>query len=349
MLQAEAVRARPRVGAARRRLTLAAGLAVLALVLLLVLGLSLALGARSMSLGTVLQALVNADPNSNDHSVVLDQRLPRTLIGLAVGIALGLAGAIMQGITRNPIADPGLLGVNAGSALFVVVAITWFGVGSTEGYVWFALGGAAIAAVLVYGIGMAGRGGATPARVALVGAAVTAAATSLVSLVLVTNVETLNQYRFWVVGSLVGRDLDTLAVLLPFLVTGALMAVVVTRDLNVLALGDDVARGLGQRLGRARAAAGAAVVLLCGSATALAGPIVFVGLVVPHAARLVTGPDQRWIAAYSALLGPILLLTADVIGRLVAQPGELEVGLVVAFIGAPLMIAIVRRSRLAAL
>lgn len=349
MLQAERIGPRPRVGAVRRRPVLAAGIAVLAVVLVLVIGLSLALGARSMSPATALQALVDADPGDNDHSVVLDQRLPRTLIGLAVGVALGLAGAIMQGITRNPIADPGLLGVNAGAALLVVIAITWLGVASVEGYVWFALGGAALAAVLVYGIGTVGRGGATPARLALVGAAFTAAATSLVSLVLVTNVETLNQYRFWVVGSLVGRELDTLALLTPLLVVGALLAVAVTRDLNVLALGDDVARGLGQRLGRARAMAAGAVVLLCGSATALAGPIVFVGLVVPHAARLVTGPDQRWIAAYSALLGPILLLAADVVGRLVAQPGELEVGLVVAFIGAPLMIAIVRRSRLAAL
>ena len=334
---------------ARRNGRLAAGLAVTAAALVVVALLGVALGARSIPLDTVLQALVDPQSGDNDHLVVRELRVPRTIIGLAVGAALGLAGAVIQGITRNPIADPGLLGVNAGAALAVVAAITWLGVASPAGYVWFAFAGAALAAAMVYGIGAMGRDGATPVRLALVGAAFTAAATSLTTMMLLIDIETLDRYRFWVVGSLVGRDLGTLAVMAPFLAVGALMALAVGRVLNAISLGDDVARGLGQRLGRARAAAAAAVVLLCGAATALAGPIVFVGLVVPHIARRITGPDYRWILAYSALLGPILLVAADVIGRLIARPGELEAGIVVAFLGAPVMIALVRRSTLSGL
>lgn len=320
---------------------------VAALVAVAVLG--VALGARSIPLDTVLQALVDPAAGNNDHLVVRELRLPRTVIGLAVGAALGMAGTVIQGMTRNPIADPGLLGVNAGAALAVVAAITWLGVASPAGYVWFALAGAAVAAAAVYAIGAIGRDGATPVRLALVGAAFTAAATSLTTMMLLIDIDTFDRYRFWVVGSLVGRDLGTLAVMAPFLVVGAVLALGAGRVLNAVSLGDDVARGLGQRLGRARAAAAASVVLLCGAATALAGPIVFVGLVVPHIARRITGPDYRWILAHSALLGPILLVGADVVGRLIARPAEIEAGLLVAFIGAPVMMALVRRSSLSGL
>jgi iron complex transport system permease protein len=311
--------------------------------------LGLAVGSRSVSPVTVLQALIDPGAGGNDGLVVRDQRLPRTLIGLAVGAALGVAGAVMQGLTRNPIADPGLLGVNAGASLAVVAAITWFGVSGASGYVWFAFAGAALAAALVHGIGSLGRDGPTPVTLALVGAAVTAAGTSLTTILLLTDIDTLDLYRFWIVGSLVGRDLGVLVTLLPFLVAGALLALGTGRMLNAVSLGDDVARGLGQHLGRARAGAGTAIVLLCGSAVALAGPIVFIGLVVPHVARRITGPDHRWIIAYSALLGSILLIAADVAGRVVAPPGEIEAGLVVAFAGAAVLIALVRGRRLAEL
>ncbi len=328
---------------------LAAGLLAAGVALALVVLLGLAVGSRSIPFTTVLDALVHPGGEGNDTSVVIDQRLPRTVIGLAVGAALGIAGALMQGVTRNPIADPGLLGVNAGASLAVVAAITWFGVATAAGYVWFAFAGAALATALVYSIGSIGRDGATPVRLALVGAAVTAAATSLTTILLLTDIDTLDVYRFWTVGSLVGRDLGTLAVMSPFLVVGALLALGAGRMLNAVSLGDDVAQGLGQDLTRARAATGIAVVLLCGSAVALAGPIVFVGLVVPHIARRVTGPDHRWILAYSVMLGPILLILADVIGRVIARPGEIEAGLVVAFLGAPVMIALVRRAKLSGL
>jgi len=276
--------------------------------------------------------------------VVRDLRVPRTVVGLLAGLALGLAGSIMQGVTRNPLADPGLLGVNAGASLSVVVGITFFGATQPEAFVWFAFAGAAAATAAVYAIGASGRGGATPIKLALSGAALTAAITSLITLLLVTNLDTLQIYRFWAVGSLVGRDLGTAGVVLPFLLVGAVLAFVTSRSLNVLSLGDDVARGLGQSLVRARVTSALAIVLLCGSATALAGPLVFVGLVVPHIARRLVGSDYRWILAYSLLLGPMLLVCADIVGRLVAPPGELEAGLVVAFLGAPVLIAFARSS-----
>jgi len=276
--------------------------------------------------------------------VVLDLRVPRTLIGLVAGAALGLAGALMQGLTRNPLADPGLLGVNAGASLAVVAAISVFGVTSPAGYVWFAFAGAALAAVLVYLVA-SGRNGPTPLSLTLAGAAVTAVLTSLITLVLLRDLDTLGQYRFWSVGSLVGRDASTVLPLIPFLVVGAVLALVLGRGLNGLALGDDVARGLGQRVGLTRVVAGVAIILLCGSATSLAGPLVFVGLVVPHLARRMIGTDYRWILAYSVPLGAMLLVLADTVGRLIAQPAELEAGIVVALIGAPVLIALVRRDR----
>jgi len=322
-------------------------------VLVIVLGgvvlLSLAVGARGIAPGAVLDAILSPVLSNNDHMVVRDLRVPRTVIGLLAGAALGLAGAIMQGVTRNPLADPGLLGVNAGASLAVVVGISFFGATQPGGFVWFAFAGAAAATAVVYAIGSSGRGGATPIKLALSGAALTAALTSVITLILVTDLDTLNLYRFWAVGSLVGRDLGTAAVVLPFLLVGAVLALLSGPGLNLLALGDDLARGLGQSVLRARIASALAIVLLCGSATALAGPLVFVGLVVPHLARRFSGSDYRWILAYSLLLGPVLLIAADVLGRLIALPGEIEAGLVVAFLGAPVLIAFARRSTVTSL
>ncbi|WP_324651267.1 iron ABC transporter permease [Georgenia sp. H159] len=333
----------------RRLLALGGAVALL----LVAVAASLALGARDIPLATVLEALTARVAGDNDHSVVLDQRLPRTAVGLLVGAALGLAGTLMQGVTRNPLADPGILGINAGASLLVVLAITVLGITSPSAYVWFAFAGAAAATVVVYGIGASGRQGSTPVRLALVGTALTAGITSVLTLLLLGSTTATNAYRFWSVGSLAGRGSgaggDVLLALVPFLVVGALLALLSGRALNLLAMGDDVARGLGLAVGRARLLAIVAAVLLAGGATALAGPIVFVGLVVPHVIRAFTGPDYRWILAAAVVVGPTLLLAADVLGRLVARPGELEAGLVVAFVGAPAMIAIVRRSRLAGL
>ncbi|MBB5639803.1 FecCD family ABC transporter permease [Cryobacterium roopkundense] len=326
-----------------------AGLLVAVLLLALAIAASLAIGTRDVSLVTVIDALFRPDPAVTDHVVVRDLRIPRTVVGLLAGLALGLAGALMQGVTRNPLADPGLLGVNAGASLFVVAGIAWFGVTSALGYVWFAFAGAAVAAVVVYVIGSLGREGATPVKLALAGTALTAALTSLITIVLLSNSEAFDRYRFWAAGSLVARGLDSTLPLVPFIAIGVVLAVAAARMLNALALGDDLARGLGQNLVTARIVCAVAIVLLCGSATAMAGPIVFVGLAVPHLARWFTGPDYRLILLFSAILGPTLLLAADVVGRVIGRPGEIEAGLVVAFLGAPVLIALVRRAKPAGL
>lgn len=335
-------------GIVRRRSTRATGLVVLVGGLTLIALVSVAFGSKPIAMDQVLDALFAFD-GSHDQVIVRSLRIPRTLVGLGVGIALGLAGAVMQGVTRNPLADPGILGVNAGAALAVVVAIYAFGVTDLTVYVWFAFVGALLAALGVYALGSLGGGGATPVKLALAGAAVTALLGSLTTAVLLLDVATLDQFRFWVVGSLAGRDAAVARQVTPFLVVGSILALGSGRALNALGLGDDVARSLGSRIALARAVAAASVVLLVGTAVAAAGPIGFVGLAVPHVARAVTGPDYRWILPYSALLAPILLLGADVVGRIVARPAELQVGVVTAFVGAPVFVALVRRRRLAEL
>jgi iron complex transport system permease protein len=297
----------------------------------------------------VFDALFHYNPALDDHIIVRSLRIPRTITGLLVGAALGLAGTVMQGVARNPLADPGILGVEAGAALFVVIAIHSFGVATLIGYVWFAFVGAAVASVLVYAVGSLGREGATPVKLALAGAAITAFLGSITTAILLFDVATLDQYRFWAVGSLAGRDGRIATQVAPFIAVGAVMALSSGRSLNSLALGDDVARSLGQRIGLARLFSAAAIVLLVGGATAAAGPIAFVGLTVPHVARAITGPDYRWVLPYSMVLAPILLLTADVTGRMVARPAEVQVGIITALIGAPFFIALVRRRKLAEL
>lgn len=309
---------------------------------------SVALGARPLSLDTVWQALVNADPANGDHAVVLS-RLPRTVSALLIGAALGLAGTALQGMTRNPLADPGIMGLNAGAAFAVVTAIYVFGVTSFTGYVWFALAGTALAALVVYAVASLGREGATPVKLALAGAALTAGLTSLLSAVLVSSQQTLNTFRFWQVGTVSGRGWDVLLPLIPFLAVGAAILLASGRALNGLSLGDDVARGLGQNVALSRGVMAVGVVLLCGAATAAAGPIAFLGLVIPHLVRGLAGPDYRWILVLSAVLAPVLLLVADVVGRLILPPGEVQVGIMTAVIGAPVFIAIIRRRKLAEL
>lgn len=324
--------------------TRAAWLAGAVVVLVLVAGASLAVGAREVPLATVWQALSAFDPANGDHAVVL-ARIPRTVLGLLAGGALGLAGAAMQGVARNPLADPGILGVNAGAALAVVAGIYIFGVATFSGYVWFALIGAAAAAVVVYLIASLGREGATPVKLALAGAALSAGLSSLMNIILVSSQDTLDRFRFWQVGGIAGRDWTVLLPGLPILAAGALIVLLAGRTLNSLALGDDIARGLGRRVGPSRALVALGIVLLCGTATALAGPIGFVGLVVPHAVRVLTGPDYRWILAFSLVAAPVLLLAADILGRVVLPPGEVLAGIMTALIGAPVFVWLIRRGK----
>jgi iron complex transport system permease protein len=339
-----AVPSRPR---RTRRSILVLGLVGCMALLVLVCLLSVAIGSKQVPLSAVFDALRHYDSANTDQVIVRSLRVPRTVIGLLVGAALGLSGALMQGVTRNPLADPGILGVNGGAALFVVGGIYWFGLSSLTSYVWLAFVGAAAASVVVYLLGSLGREGATPVKLALAGAALTAMLGSLTTALLIGDVNTFDQFRFWSVGSFAGRGPDIAEQVAPFILVGIVLSLFCGRLLNALSLGDDVAKSLGQRVGVARAFVAVVVVVLCGAATAAAGPIGFVGLTIPHVARLVTGPDYRWILPYSAVLAPTLLLGSDVIGRVVAQPGELQVGIVTAILGAPFFIVLVRRRKLA--
>ena len=324
------------------------GLVLAVGVLGLVLMASLAIGSKAIAFSEVVRAFTDFD-GSNDHLVVRELRLPRTLIGLLVGAALAVSGALMQAITRNPLAEPGLLGVNAGAAFAVVFAIYLFDVGSLSAYVWFAFVGAAIASVAVFVLGSLGRSGATPVRLALAGAAMSALLGAFTSAVLLLDQQALDQYRFWAVGSLAGRDESTLFDVLPFIAIGLVLSLGLARPLNAMGLGEETARALGTKVGLTRVITCLSVTLLCGAATAACGPIGFIGLVVPLAARSICGPDQRWLIPYSAVLGPIVLLSCDVVGRVIARPSEVQVGIMTAAIGGPAFVVLVRRVRMAQL
>jgi len=332
----------------RRRMPPIATLGIAVALLVLVAIASLAVGARQVPFDVVVQAFTAPVAGDPDQVVVRDLRLPRVIIGIMAGAAFGVVAAILQGATRNPLADPGLLGINAGASLAVVAAISFLGVASPFGFIWFAFGGAAFAAVVVFLIGSTG-GRASPARLALTGAAVTAAATPLITLLLIRDVGTLSQYRFWSVGSLAGRGLETASVLWPFLVAGLVLAAWLAGRMNLLALGDDVARGLGVRLSTTRVVTAVAVIVLAATATSLAGPIALLGLAVAHAARGLVGADYRWLTPLAGVLGAVVLVAADTIGRVVVAPAELEAGIVAAVVGAPVLIALVRRGRGASL
>jgi len=310
---------------------------------------SLAVGAKSIPMSVVIDAIVSYDADVTDHLIVRELRWPRTMLGILVGISLGMAGGLMQGVTRNPLADPGLLGVNAGAAFAVVLAIWAFDMTAVSGLVWFAFVGAAVTSVVVFVLGSAGRGGATPVRLALAGAALAALLFALTRAVTLLDRATLDQFRFWAVGSLAGRGSDVGGQVAPFMVVGVVLAIGAARQLNALALGEEAAKSLGTRINLTRVVSVLGITLLCGSAVAAAGPIGFVGLVVPHAVRVWFGPDQRWLMPMSGLAGAALLLYCDTFGRIVARPGEIQVGIMTAAIGGPAFIFLVRRTRMAQL
>lgn len=329
----------------KHRATRTVGLLVSLGILVLVALASIAIGAKELSLEQVWHGLF--DDSGTYGDVVVEERLSRTVLGLLAGAALGLAGALLQALTRNPLADPGLLGINAGASAAVVTAMTFFGVTSLSGYVWFAFIGAAGVGALVWFLG--GSRGATPVRLALAGTAITAALYGYLQAVMITDGAALGKMRFWTVGSLASATDSTITQVLPFIAVGLVLALFLARPLNAVAMGDDTARALGANLGRTRALSMAAATVLCGAATAACGPIVFVGLMVPHVVRSFTGPDLRWILPYATILSPVLLLGADILGRMVARPAELQVGIVTAVLGGPVFIFLVRRRRTAQL
>ena len=309
---------------------------------------SLAFGSRMVDWTDVLNGLFHSDVQSHEANVVR-QRMVRTIFSLMCGAALGVSGALMQSVTRNPIADPSILGVNTGASLFVVCGIAFFNISSATEYIWLAIAGAIITAIFVFGIGSMGSGGATPLKLVLAGAATSAILSSLVVAVMIPRTNVMDQFRFWQVGSVGAGNWDSISLFIPFLLVGMLIAIFTAPALNALALGDDVATGLGVRTGTIRFAAAFGGVLLCGVATALAGPIGFIGLLATHLIRLVIGPDLRIVIPLSALSGAIILTISDVCGRLLGSPGELEVGIVTAFIGAPILILITMKAKMRAL
>ncbi|MDR6692333.1 iron complex transport system permease protein [Microbacterium sp. 1154] len=335
--------ARPRRWGRRR----AVGVAALVIVLVVAAILSVTFGARDVTAADIWSGLTGSTDTASAAAVA--KRVPRTLLAVLVGAALAVSGAVLQGATRNPLADPQILGINGGAGLAIVVGIAFFGLGSATSYIWVGLIGAAGAAVLVYAIGSLGRGGATPLRLALAGAVSAVAFSSLTSAVLLPRINVMNEFRFWQIGGVGGATFETILQVLPFLLAGLVICLASSTSLNTLALGDELAAGLGARVRTARLLSTGGAVILCGAATAVAGPIGFVGLVVPHMIRLLVGVDHRWLLPVSALGGAALLTLGDVVGRLVARPEEIEVGIVTALVGAPFFIALVRRQRMRAL
>ncbi len=318
----------------------AVGLALIALTSLT----SVLVGVQSLPAGDVLDAL-RGMPVSQESAAIVASRVDRTVIGLVVGAAIALSGVVLQGLTRNPIAEPGILGLNAGAALAVVIGIRFLGLSSVTGYVVAALVGTIAVAVLVQSLTLMAPRASAPVSMALAGAAVMALAQSLIGAVVVTDRGALDSFRFWQVGSVAGRDATQVIDIAPFLVVGLVLTLTAGPTLNAVALGDDLARGLGQNVLLHRGLAAAGAVLLAACATALAGPIAFVGLVVPHLVRAVVGVDHRRVLLVSLLLGPVFVVLADVVGRLIAQPGEVQAGIVCAVLGAPVLVAVVRRVK----
>jgi iron complex transport system permease protein len=321
-----------------------AWLVVLLGVLVLLTIASVTIGSRDVDWADIVAALGGSTDNIGQGAIA--KRIPRTVLALLIGAALGLSGAVMQGVTRNPLADPGILGINMGASLAVVVGMAWFGLWTQTAMLWVAIFGAGITAVFVYTIGSLGRGRATPLKLALAGAATAAALSSFITAIILPRNDISGNVRSWQIGGVGGANFDIIGQAVPFLLVGFLICLLSARSLNSLALGDEMAAGLGERVALARGLASVGAVLLCGAATAVAGPIAFVGLVVPHLCRLLIGVDNRWLLPFSALVGAGLLTAADVLGRIVARPGEIDVGIITALIGAPFFVYIVRRQKL---
>ncbi|QHC68456.1 iron chelate uptake ABC transporter family permease subunit [Rathayibacter sp. VKM Ac-2759] len=323
------------------------GLLAAVAALLLACALSILVGSNPLGPAELWHAITAYDGSTTDQ-VVVDLRVPRTVAGLVVGVGLGVSGAVIQALTRNPLGDPGILGVDAGAALFVAVGVA-LGASSPVQYLPFAFVGALVVTGVVSVIGSVGRGGPDPVRLTLAGVALAAVLTGVTTAMMLLDPVTFTRLRGWNAGSFVERGFDVVVPAAPFVVAGVVVAALSARSLTAMGLGDDLAASLGTRLGRTRLLAVLAITLLAGAATAIAGPVGFVGLAVPHIARWITGPDQRWILALSIVLAPTLLLLADVVGRIVLRPGEVPVGVVTAFVGAPVLIHLVRRAKVSTL
>lgn len=316
------------------------GIAVIAI-------LSLRIGSLDLTTETAWNAIVNYDGTSYEQTVVRSLRMPRTIVALAIGGALAVAGATMQAVTRNPLADPFILGVSSGASFAIVTVVFYAGLSAPQQYIWFAFAGALGASALVFVVGSAGAGGPTPIKLALAGVVISSALGAWTSALLLLDDETLDTVRFWLAGSVVNRDMATFWFVSPFLLGGALLCLLLGHQLNVLNLGEDTAKALGMRTGPVRIISSVIVVLITGAAVAVAGPIGFVGLAVPHMVRAMVGVDYRWVLPYSLVYGAIFLTAADIVGRVITRPAEVQVGIVTAFVGVPFLIYLARRRGIA--
>lgn len=322
---------------------------ILCLALLSVMAIfSISLGAKSIAFSKVIEVLLGNDPDSLEQAIIL-QRIPRTIFGILAGGALGISGALMQSITRNPIADPSILGVNTGASLFVVAGIAFFNITVAYQYIWLAIIGAGVTAVFVYSVASMGKDGATPLKLALSGSAVSIVLGSLVSTIMLPNNRVMEAFRFWQVGSIGSATWENIMLISPFLVVGFIISMFISGYLNNLALGDEAATALGTNVVMTRTIGALSSVLLCGATTALAGPIGFVGLIIPHIIRLIFGSEMGKMLPLSFLGSAILMLVSDVIGRIISLPGETEVGIVTAVLGAPVFILAIRKGRVKSL
>ncbi|MGM0875423.1 MAG: FecCD family ABC transporter permease [Bacillota bacterium] len=313
-----------------------------ALLILLMCG-SLIFGYANTNWKMAIDAFTSFN-GSNEHIIIHNVRLPRALIGAVVGASLAIAGAIMQALTKNPLASPSVFGINAGAGFFIVVAVSLFYVDSLEAYTWIAFAGAAITAFAVYFVGSFGREGLTPMKLTLAGAAMAALFSSLTQGLLVVNEAALDQVLFWLAGSIQGRKIDGLYTVLPYVVPAIVLSMILSQKINVLTMGEDVAKGLGQRTGFVKICAALIVIVLGGGSVAVAGPIAFIGIVIPHFARFLVGNDYRWIIPYCVILGGSFLVLADILARYIIMPEEVPVGVMTAFIGTPFFIYIARRG-----
>ena len=309
---------------------------------------SISLGAKSIAFSKVADVLLGNDPDSLEAAIIL-QRIPRSVFGILAGGALGISGALMQSITRNPIADPSILGVNTGASLFVVVGIAFFNITVAYQYIWLGITGAGVTAVFVYSVASMGKDGATPLKLALSGSAVSIVLGSLVSTIMLPNNRVMEAFRFWQVGSIGSATWENIMLISPFLIVGFIISMFISGYLNNLALGDEAATALGTNVVMTRTIGALSSVLLCGATTALAGPIGFVGLIIPHIIRLIFGSEMSKMLPLSFLGSAILMLISDIIGRIISLPGETEVGIVTAVLGAPVFILAIRKGRVKSL
>ncbi|KYD30437.1 hypothetical protein B4110_2128 [Parageobacillus toebii] len=307
---------------------------------------SIIYGYTDTSWKIAIEAFTNNN-GSNAHIIIETVRLPRALIAAAVGASLAMAGALMQALTKNPLASPGIFGINAGAGFFIVLFVTFFQVHSLQVFTWLAFSGAALAAAIVFMISAVGKDGATPLKLTLAGTAVAALFASLTQGMLAANEKALEEVLFWLAGSVSGRKLEMLTAVLPYFIVGWIGSLLFAQKVNILMMGDDVAKGLGQRTNAVKAGAALLVVLLAGSSVAIAGPIGFIGIIVPHIARALVGVDHRWVLPYCSLIGAILLIAADIGARYILMPREVPVGIVTAFLGVPFFVYIARRGILA--